>query len=152
MIDIQTTMTLIVGVILVVWVITQQKFKGKMLCYFIRPNRVRIKKFVPLTNKHVRFEKSKYVPAGLYRCDPNCITMEWFSGGLNKIFPVFIPTLEFKWDTPNPLDPKTFESTWHTPEARDAAWEEHQHVAFARQLLRKREKLADSHLGFFRWL
>jgi len=56
----------------------------------------------------------------------------WYDRGIHKFFPTLVPTLEFKHDTPNPLDPKTFQSTWHTPEARHAAWQEHQHVAFAK--------------------
>lgn len=110
---------------------SQQKFKNKMLCMFIRPNRQRIEKWVPLYTKYVVFDRGKY-GIGHYNADPECITMMWYTRGINKFFPALVPTLEFKWDTPNPIDPKTFESTWHTPEARQAAWEEHQHIAFAR--------------------
>ena len=110
---------------------SQSKLKNKMLCTFIRPNRQRIEKWVPLHSKYVIFDRGKY-GIGHYECDPNCITLLWYDRGVQKFFPTIIPTLEFKWDTPNPLDPKTFQSTWHTPEARNAAWEEHQHIAFAK--------------------
>ncbi len=110
---------------------SQTKFKNKMRCYFIRPNKVRIQKWVPLYSKYVVFDRGKY-GVGHYICDPDCITLEWYTGGINKFFPILIPNLEFKFDTPNPLNPKTFESTWSTPEARHAAWEEHQHIAFSK--------------------
>lgn len=102
-----------------------------MLCSFIRPNRQKIEKWVPLLSTYVTFDRGRY-GIGHYECDPECITMVWYERGINKFFPTLIPTLEFKWDTPNPLNPKTFTSTWHTPEARHAAWQEHQHVAFAK--------------------
>lgn len=121
----------VIGFLIAIFYQSQQKFKNKLLCSFIRPNRQRIEAWVPLYSKYVVFDRGKY-GIGHYEVDPNCITMMWFTRGLNKFFPVLIPTLEFKWDTPNPLDPKTFESTWHTPEARQAGWEEHQHIAFAK--------------------
>ena len=122
---------MIVGFILFLFFQSQNRFKNKMLCYFIRPNKQRIEKWVPLHSTHVVFDRGQYGVAR-YICDPECITMLWYERGINKFFPVLVPVLEFKWDTPNALNPTTFESTWHTPEARQAAWEEHQHVAFAR--------------------
>jgi len=117
--------------VLLIFYMSQQKLKNKMLCTFIRPNRQKIEKWVPLQSKYVVFDRGRY-GIGHYECDPMCITMLWYDRGFNKLFPMLIPTLEFKWDTPNPLNPATFESTWHSPEARQAAWEEHQHTAFAR--------------------
>ncbi len=132
--------------ILFIFVYSQQKFKNKMLCYFIRPNKTRIKKWVPLYSTYVIFDRKKY-GIGHYNVDPECITMEWFTGGVNKLFPVLVPTLEFKWDTPNPLNPKTFQSTWHTPEVRNAAWHGHQYQEFAKaignQTGMKRNKLLE---------
>jgi len=111
--------------------ISQQKFKNKMLCTFIRANRQKIEQWVPLFSKHVVFDGGKHGKEH-YNIDPKCIVLMWYARGINKLWPVLIPTLEFKWDTPNPLDPKTFESTWHSPEARQASWEEHEHISFAR--------------------
>jgi TRAP-type C4-dicarboxylate transport system permease small subunit len=58
--------------------------------------------------------------------------MQWYDRGFNKMFPVLIPTLDFRWDTPFALDPRTFEVTWMSPNALQAGWEEHNHVAFAK--------------------
>lgn len=131
MTDISLIAVLVLGGIVVLLIYSQTKFKNKMLCYFIRPNKTRIKKWVPLYSKYVVFDRGRH-GISHYDIDPNCIALEWFDSGINKLSPVLIPTLEFKWDTPNPLNPTTFQSTWHTPEARHAAWEEHQHVAFAK--------------------
>jgi len=129
--NIAVSVAVIVGFVIFVFYYSQQKFKNKMLCTFIRPNRQKIEAWVPLQSKYVVFDRGKY-GVGHYIVDPNCVTMMWYARGFNKFFPILIPTLEFKWDTPNPLNPKTFESTWHTPEAREAAWEEHEHIAFAK--------------------
>ena len=122
---------IVVGFIIYLLYTSQSKFRDKMLCFFIRPNKQRIEKWVPLMSTQVVFDRGRY-GMGRYNCDPECITMMWYNRGINKFFPTLVPTLEFKWDTPNPLNPKTFESTWHTPEAREAAWQEHEHIAFAR--------------------
>lgn len=122
---------LVVAFVLATFYQAQKKFRDKILCSFIRPNRQKIEKWVPLQSKYVVFDRGRY-GIGHYDIDPECITMMWYNRGINKFFPAMVPTLEFKFDTPNPLNPKTFESTWHTPEARHAAWEEHEHIAFAK--------------------
>ncbi len=126
-----TSFIVIVAFVFFMFYYSQTKFKNKMLCMFIRPNRQRIEKWVPLYSKYIVFDRGKY-GKGHYICDPNCITLMWYARGFNKFFPILVPTLEFKWDTPNPLDPKTFEHTWHTPEARNASWEEQQHIAYSK--------------------
>jgi len=129
--DLGTSAIIIVLFILIIWYISQTKFKNKMLCTFRRPNKQKIKKWVPLFNKTVVFDRGKY-GIDRYLCNPKAITLEWYTAGINKFFPVLIPTLDFRWDTPFPLDPETFEPTWLSPEAFEAAWQEHQHVAFAK--------------------
>ena len=121
----------ITAFILFIWYRSQTKFRDKMLCFFIRPNKQKIERWVPLYSTHIVFDRGKY-GIGQYICDPECITSMWYARGINVFFPTLVPSLEFKWDTPNPINPKTFQSTWHTPEARRAAWEEHQQIAFAR--------------------
>lgn len=126
-----TSIVVVTAFILLIFFMSQQKFKNKMLCSFIRPNKQKIEKWVPLQSKYIVFDRGRW-GIGHYECDPTCITMMWYERGFNKFFPVLVPTLEFKWDTPNPLNPSTFQSTWHSPEARHAAWEEHQHIAYAK--------------------
>lgn len=129
--NLELSIIIIMAFVGVFFYVSQQKFKDKILCTFIRPNRQKIEKWVPLQEKHVVFDRGRY-GVEQYRVDPECITMMWFTRGFNKFFPVLIPTLDFKWDTENPLDPKTFTNTWRTPEALHAAWQSHQHVSFAK--------------------
>ncbi len=125
-----TYIVLAVFIILIFWA-SQRKFKNKMLCVFHRPNKTKIEIWVPLFARFVRFDQGKY-GVGDYEVDPDCVELQWYNRGLNKIFPILIPTMEFWWDTPNPLNPVTKQRTWHTPEVRNASWEEHQHIAYAK--------------------
>ncbi len=116
-----------------IFIYAQTKFKNKMLCYFLRPNKQRIKKFVPLYSTYVIFDRKKY---GIerYRIDPNCIIFEWYTGGVNKLFPVLIPTLDFEWWNPNPRNPATGQIGWHTPEVEAAAYQGQSYVGLARAM------------------
>lgn len=93
---------------------SQKKFKDKMLCYFIRPNKQKIEKWVPAYAKYIKFDRGKWREK--YRIDPTCITMQWYDRGFNKMFPTFVQTLEFRWDSVDPIDPETFEPVNRGPE------------------------------------
>jgi hypothetical protein len=40
--------------------------------------------------------------------------------------------MDFRFDTPYPLNPESFEVTWQTPEVLRAAWQEHNAQEFAK--------------------
>ena len=132
--------------VIIIFVYSQIKFKNKMLCYFLRPNKQRIKKWVPLFTNHVIFDKGKY-GFQRYKVNPKCIVMEWYTGGISKIFPVLVPTLDFRWDSPNPVDPETSQGSWHTPEVEAAAYQGQSYVglskAMAAQVGGKRNKILE---------
>jgi len=132
-------------VIIIFWH-SQTKFKNKMLCYFMRPNKQRIKKWVPLYTNYVIFDRGKY---GIqrYRVNPECAIMEWYDGGINKFFPTRVFTLDFEWWSPNPRNPTTGQFGWHTPEVEAAAYQGQSYVgmarAFASQAGGKRNKVME---------
>ena len=117
--------------ILFIWSISQTRFKNKMLCRFRRPNHMLIERWVPLYVKYVVFDEGKY-GIGQYVVDPRCIQSEWYARGINRLFPALIPTMDFRYDTPYPLNPENFEVTWQTPEVVRAAWQEHNAQEFAK--------------------
>lgn len=129
-----------------IFLYSQLKFQNKMLCYFLRPNKQRIKKFVPLYSRHVVFDRGKY---GIerYRVEPGCIILERYTGGVNKLFPTYIPTLDFEWWNPNPRDPSTGKIQWHTPEVEAAGYNSQAYVGLARAMAAqgggKRNKLLE---------
>lgn len=93
---------------------SQKKFKDKMLCYFLRPNKQKIEKWVPQYAKYIRFDRGRWKEK--YRIDPRCIAMQWYDRGFNKLWGTWVQTLEFRWDSVDPLDPETFEPVNRGPE------------------------------------
>jgi hypothetical protein len=126
-----TSLFIIAMFILFVWSLSQTRFKNKMLCRFRRPNHQLIEKWVPLEVKYVIFDAGKG-QIGQYTVDPRCIQHMWYDRGINKLFPTLIPTMDFRYDTPYPLNPESFEVTWYTPEVVRAAWQEHNAQEFAK--------------------
>jgi hypothetical protein len=124
---------IVLAFVLVIFLYSQLKFQNKMLCYFLRPNKQRIRKFVPLFSRHVVFDRGKY-GVERYRVDPQCIVLEKYTGGVNKLFPTYVPTLDFEWWNPNPRDPTTGKIQWHTPEVEAAGYNSQSYVGIARAM------------------
>lgn len=116
---------------LIIFWYSQRKFYNKLYCTFHGVDKVIIKAFVPKDSRNVKFSWKKG-ENGLYAIIPSCIEHIKYTGGINKLFPVMIPHLEFYWYCPYPVDPNTGQVSWLTPEARAAAWDEHQHIAYAK--------------------
>lgn len=112
--------------ILGVFFYTQQSLRGKLLCFFHRPNRTIVEKKISLRSKYVIFDGGRFV------VNPKRISLIWYKRGFHSFFPTFIPSLTYKWDTDQPLDPTTFQNTWDTPEARQAARGEESWKGFAK--------------------
>jgi|WetSurMetagenome_2_1015567.scaffolds.fasta_scaffold131594_2 hypothetical protein len=127
----QASAIVIIAFVIILFFQSQKRFKNKMLCVFHRPNQTKVEKWVPMTARHVIFDQGRY-GIGMYHVDQECIELQWYDRGINKLFPTLIPTLEFWWDMEEPLNPKTRQRSWRTPEALNAAWQEHTHEAYAR--------------------
>lgn len=112
-----------VGIIGMFWY-SQSKLKNKLLCTFRRANKTKVEKLVPLRSRYVVFDR------GRYNVNPKRITLFWFNRGIHQFFPTWLPALDFRWDSPNALDPETFENTWDTPESREMAENEDDYKAF----------------------
>jgi hypothetical protein len=122
---------LIALVIIVIIFFTQKRFKNQMLCRFRRPNHMVIERWVPLYSKFVVFDNGKY-GVGRYIVDPTCIQTQWYDRGFSKLFPTLIPTLDFRYNAPYPINPETFDVEWKTPDMIEAAWQEHNAQEFAK--------------------
>lgn len=124
--DTSLMLVIMLGGFIAIMYYNQQKYKNKMLCFFRRPNNLLIKKWVPVDNRWVVFDNQRYI------IDPACIALHWFDEGMAKFNPILVPTMEFRWDTPYPLDPRTFTVTWQTPESVNASFQSSQQVAFSK--------------------
>ena len=104
------------------------KFKGKIVCTFISPNKTKLEKLIKSSAKHVIFN------GGRYDVDSRRITTLWYSKGIHSFFPIPVPSLDFRYNSRNALDPETGETTWDTAEAREAAGQEENYKAFNKGL------------------
>lgn len=124
------------GLLLVGFVWSQNSVKDKLLVTFHRQNLTKVEKWVPVKSRHVYFGKAEGGHPkfkGMYEVNPKHIELMWYTRGiLFKLFPRHVPAIEFRWNSPMSINPRTSLNTWHTPETRAAAWEEHQQIAFAR--------------------
>ena len=127
----EKSIIIILAFALIIFWYSQRKFKNKLYCTFHRSNKTIIKSFVSMDSRNVKFSSAKG-ENGLYQIVPACIEHLWYTGGVNKFFPVLIPHLEFYWYSPYPVDPSIGQVSWLTPEARAASWDEHQHIAYAK--------------------
>jgi hypothetical protein len=115
-----------------VW-FSQKKFENKMLCRFVLPHNVEIEKWVPIHSRYVVLKTKRGVER--YVIDARYIVMRLYQGGVNKIFPVMVPTLEYNWTSENPIDRSTGEpSSWRTPDIAGAAWQGSQFSAFTKAI------------------
>jgi hypothetical protein len=96
------------------WYSTASK-RNKLLCRFRKPDLTLIEKFVPKHSRYVIFDGGKYI------IEPKRVILQWYNRGIHQFFPMWIPSLDYKWDTDVALDPRKFTNTWDTPEARNAA-------------------------------
>jgi len=92
----------------------QYKKKNQVYCTFRTPTRTKEEKWVSLKAKYVIFR------GGKYRVNPKMISLLWWNRGILGTLKLgyWVPSLDFRWDTDQALDPDTFEPTWDTPETR----------------------------------
>ena len=114
-----------VGIIGMFWY-SQSKLKNKLLCTFRRANKTKVEKLIPLKSRYVIFD------GGRYNVNPKRISLFWYNRGMHQFFPTWLPTLDYNYQSQNPLDPGTFKDTWDTPEAREASGQEDAFKAFAK--------------------
>ena len=125
-----TSVVIILIVLLAIAYYAHTRWKGKLLCVFHTETSMRVETSVPVNARHVRFAARRRGDKGLYHVLPKYFENTWYNKGVNMFFPVLLPTQEWRWNSPEPIDPKTSQSSWHTPEVRYSAWQEHSHKGF----------------------
>jgi hypothetical protein len=87
--------------------------QGKIHCQFHRKDDTVVDKRIKMTDNEVKFGK------GTYNVNPKRFSIKWF-----KLWGIFVYPMifqEWKWDSSEPLDPKTFKNTPDSPESAQAA-------------------------------
>jgi hypothetical protein len=90
--------------------------RDKILIRYRRKNKTLITKFVSMHKKdpqHVIFDNLQF------DIIPHCIVFQHYKNGfIHMLFPIFVPTLDFTWNSRYPLDPNTLEPVIISPEVR----------------------------------
>lgn len=109
-----TTTLLIAAVILLIGflVFELNKMKGRIFCRYFRADGTDIEKWVKAKQRRTEFDD------GWYYVNNKRISMHVLDKGIFKLFPIRVPCLTYYWWSPQPIDPKTGEAGWETPEAR----------------------------------
>ena len=127
--DVQTLIPIFCVMGMGIFIYSLYQIQGRIWCTFRRPNKTKVEKWVPMRSKYVHFD------GGRYNIITKRITLLRWKRGIFQLFPIFVPSLDYSWDTPNPHDPGTYKTTWDTPEAREASQQEDAFKAFARGIL-----------------
>lgn len=144
--NVQTFVILIVILLAGLNIYSQYAWRGKLLCLFRRPNRTVIEKKISVSSKYVVFD------GGIYHVNTKYIDLMWFTRGIHQLFPMFVPFLEYRWNTEQPLDPTTFKDTWLTPEARMALNQEDNIKALNRAAAAQSGKKESSFQRLLPWI
>lgn len=113
--DSQITIIIMISIFVGVAWYTSNSAKKQILCVFHRANKTRVEKKISMNDKRVIFD------GGEYHVNIKRIELVWYDKGFAALFPGFRPSLTYKWDSQQPIDPATYRNTWDTPEARQAA-------------------------------
>lgn len=84
----------------------------KIHCTFRRRDNTKLTKWAKMTQGEVEFD------GGIYHVRPERTYQQLYTGGLHVLIPTWIRCSDYRWDSAMPLDPKTFNNSYETPEMR----------------------------------
>ncbi len=88
-----------------------RKLKDQIWCTYRKRDKTKIEKFVKAKEKRTIFD------GGWYDIIPQSITLMLWDKGIHWLLPIWVRTLDYRHNSPKPLDPNTFENDY-TPEER----------------------------------
>lgn len=107
-------MLMMVAVVFMAWYANTSK-RNKILCTFRRVNKTKIKKWVKMQSRYIIFD------GGKYDIIPSRITFEWYTAGIvHMLFPQWVATLDYSYNSRFPHDPNDMKITAETPAVRKA--------------------------------
>lgn len=100
--------------VLIAWYANTSK-RNKILCRFRRVNKTLIAKWVKMSGRYVIFD------GGKYDIRPSRIVFQWYNSGLvHMLFPQYVATLDYSWNSRFPHDPNDLKINSETPATRKA--------------------------------
>jgi hypothetical protein len=89
--------------------------RDKILCRFRRVNKTLIAKWVKAKSRYVIFD------GGKYDIITSRIVLQWYTAGIvHMLFPQWVATLDFSYNSRFPHDPNNLKNNAETPETRNA--------------------------------
>lgn len=86
--------------------------RNKIYCTYRRINKTKVARFVKMSSRYIIFEGSKF------DIIPSCITFVWWDKGIHMLFPQWVATLDYSYNSRFPIDPNTLEPAIISPEVR----------------------------------
>lgn len=106
------TILIFIFLLLVVYANYSARIKSHQIyCTFRRRDRTKLEKWAKDTQGVIMFDK------GWYDVEPQSTVLKLFTGGIHSLFPIWIRCLDYRFDSPKPLNDK-FENVY-TPEQRE---------------------------------
>lgn len=111
-INIQVFFVIIIIAIFGMTVYSAYDKKDKIWCQFIRRDRTKMEMWVKTTQGRIKYG------GGYYYVVTRRVTLMLWTKGIHAVIPIWVRSLNFRYDSSMPLDPATGEYGWETPEAR----------------------------------
>jgi hypothetical protein len=103
-----------VGVLFMAWYANSSK-RNVILCRYRRVNKTMVVKFVKMQSRYVIFD------GGKFDIIPGRIIFQWYNNGfVHMLFPQWVATLDYSWNSRFPHNPNNMEITAETPQTRKA--------------------------------
>jgi hypothetical protein len=138
-----------VGLLAMAWYANTSK-RNKILCRYRRVNKTLITKFVSMDKKdphHVVFD------GGRFNIVPSSIVFQWYTGGfIHMVFPIFVPTLDFTYESRWPLDPNTLKPAIISPAVRKSLNKEEWVKSYAKGFTPPGNKKQSLLQGYLPWI
>ena len=110
--DLQQFFFYTVFIIVALSVFKGLSLRNQIFCTYRRRDKTKLKKWgKAIEGYRINFDNGWYY-IDIKRC---VLEFRWVG-----ILPIWVRTLDFRFDSPMPLDPETFNNDWQTPEARKA--------------------------------
>ena len=122
------TFLLVMAVVVVgmAWYSNSSK-RNKIYCSFTRVNKTSIHKFIKMSSRYVVFDGKRY------DIIPSCVIFDWWDKGLvHMLFPQWVATLDYGFNSRYPIDKTTGKPAIISPEVRNAMNKEEWVKSYAR--------------------
>ena len=84
----------------------------KIHCTFRRRDNTKLTKWAKMSQGRIEFD------GGWYYVKPDRTYQSLYTSGLHMVVPTWIRCSDYRWDSSQPLDQKTFKNDYETPESR----------------------------------